>query len=258
VIEPPRIDVLGSRISAVDAGEALRLIGLRLSEGGGGYVCFSNVHTVVTGRRDARMRAITNGSFLSVADGMPVYWVARAQGRLGRVPGPDFMKLALDRHRNRRHFLYGSTPAVLDRLAVKLREAFPGIQICGMLSPPFRTLTSEDTQQHYAAIRAARAELVWVGLGAPKQEQWMADAATALRPAILLGVGAAFDFHSEFVSRAPGFMRAVGLEWLYRLVRQPRRLWRRYLVTNTLFIVYLVRDRLCGRRDGTGTDPGSR
>ena len=244
MIYPQRIDVLGSRISAVDAVQALNLIEKRLDEGGGGYVCFSNVHTVVTGRRDRDFCAITNASFLSLADGKPVHWVARTRGPGGHVPGPDFMMLVLERCRNRRHFLYGSTPAVLDSLAARLREVVPGVNICGVLSPPFRSLTDAEKQEHVAAIRAARSEFVWVGLGAPKQEVWMAEAFEGLRPAVLLGVGAAFDFHSELVSRAPRAMRAMGLEWLYRLSQQPSRLWRRYLVTNTLFIYYLTRDLL--------------
>lgn len=223
----------------------------RLREGLGGYVCFTNVHTTVTGCHNAKFRAITNASFLSVADGKPVYWVARAQRHIGHIPGPDFMKSSLERCRNRRHFLYGSTPAVLDRLVRELHEAIPGLNICGVLSPPFRTLTTEEKRQHYAAIREAESELVWVGLGAPKQEQWMADAFEELRPAILLGVGAAFDFHSGVVGRAPKAFRALGLEWLFRLLSQPRRLWRRYLVSNTLFIVYLARDFLFQRRPGT-------
>jgi N-acetylglucosaminyldiphosphoundecaprenol N-acetyl-beta-D-mannosaminyltransferase len=244
LIEPGRIDVLGSQISAVDSEQALRLIQERLSDGRGGYVCFTNVHTTVTGRRDARLRAATNGSFLSLADGKPVYWLARRRGAAGHIPGPDFMALALDRCRHRRHFFYGSTSAVLDRLTARLREVHPGIDICGVLSPPFRALTAEEKQQHYALIRATRADFVWVGLGAPKQELWMAESFEALRPAILLGVGAAFDFHAEVVSRAPAAWRALGLEWLFRLIHQPRRLWRRYLVTNTHFVAYLLRDTL--------------
>lgn len=241
MMEPGRIDVLGSQISAVDSDEAIRLIVQRLGEGHGGYVCFTNVHTTVTGCRNVKFRAITNASFLSVADGKPIYWIARTQRHVGHIPGPDFMMSSLEQCRHRRHFLYGSTPAVLDRLVRKLREAIPGIEICGVLSPPFRSLTTEEKRQHYAAIRDAKAELVWVGLGAPKQEQWMADAFEELRPAILLGVGAAFDFNSGVVGRAPRAFRKLGLEWLYRLLGQPRRLWRRYLVTNTLFIVYLAR-----------------
>lgn len=255
---PRRIDVLGSRISAVNADEALALIQERLRDGRGGYVCFTNVHTAVVGHQDAKLRAVTNASFLSLADGKPVYWLARSRGAVGHVPGPDFMTLSLQRCQGGRHFFYGSTMEVLDQLVTRLRVDFPGINICGAFSPPFRELTAEEKLQHYSLIRAARPDFIWVGLGAPKQELWMAEAFESLRPAVLLGVGAAFDFHSRVVSRAPGAMRAMGLEWLFRLLRQPRRLWRRYLVTNTLFVVYLARDVLSGvrRRDVVG--PGSR
>ena len=258
MIDPGRVDVLGSRISAVNADEALALIRKRLRDGHGGYVCFTNVHTAVAGRQDASLRAVTNSSFLSVADGKPVYWLARSRGSVGHVPGPDFMALAVERCRSQRHFFYGSTPEVLNRLATRLRDDFPGVNICGLFSPPFRALTDDEKQQHYKLIRDARPEFIWVGLGAPKQELWMAEAFEALRPSVLLGVGAAFDFHAHVVNRAPGAMRAMGLEWLFRLMSQPRRLWRRYLITNTLFLVYLVRDVVSGvrRRDAAG--PGSR
>jgi N-acetylglucosaminyldiphosphoundecaprenol N-acetyl-beta-D-mannosaminyltransferase len=256
--DPGRVDVLGSQISSVNADEALALIQERLRDGRGGYVCFTNVHTAVVGRQDASVRAVTNGSFLSVADGKPVYWLARSRGSVGHVPGPDFMTLALERCRDDRHFFYGSTTEVLDRLATRLRDDFPGLNICGAYSPPFRKLTADEKLQHYNLIRAARPDFVWVGLGAPKQELWMAEAFESLRPSMLLGVGAAFDFHAQVASRAPGAMRAMGLEWLFRLMTQPRRLWRRYLVTNTLFLVYLARDAISGvrRRDTVG--PGSR
>jgi N-acetylglucosaminyldiphosphoundecaprenol N-acetyl-beta-D-mannosaminyltransferase len=258
VFEPGRIDVLGSRISEVNADQALGLIQERVRNGRGGYVCFTNVHTTVTGRRDPDLRAATNSSFLSVADGKPVYWFARSRGSVGHVPGPDFMTLALERCRSHRHFFYGSTSEVLERLVARLREKFPGVNICGVLSPPFRALTDDELQEHYAVIRAAGAELVWVGLGAPKQELWMAAASESLRPAVLLGVGAAFDFHADVVSRAPGAMRALGLEWLFRLISQPRRLWRRYLVTNTLFIVYLARELVSRAQRREAPGPGGR
>lgn len=258
MIEPARIDVLGSRISAVNADEALALIQERLRDGRGGYVCFTNVHTAVTGHQDANLRAVTNSSFLSVADGKPVYWLARARGSAGHVPGPDFMTLALQRCRSHRHFFYGSTPVVLDQLVTRVREEYPGVNICGLLSPPFRALTADEKRQHYTLIRAAKPDLIWVGLGAPKQELWMAEAYESLRPAILLGVGAAFDFHARLVSRAPSAMRAMGLEWLFRLISQPRRLWRRYLVTNTLFLVYLARDTVSGVRRRNALGPGRR
>jgi N-acetylglucosaminyldiphosphoundecaprenol N-acetyl-beta-D-mannosaminyltransferase len=242
VRETWRIDVLGSRISAVDAQEALTLIGQRLDSRQGGYVCFTNVHAVVMGRQDAEFRNITNSSYLSVADGKPVYWVARTKGPVGHVPGPDFMQLVLKRYAGRKHFFYGSADAVLHRLVERLRLEVPGLQVAGSLSPPFRVLSNDEKSAHYDQIRDSGAEIVWVGLGAPKQERWMAEAAASLVPALFFGVGAAFDFHAEMMGRAPAVMRAWGLEWLHRLASEPRRLWRRYLITNSLFIAYLVQD----------------
>jgi N-acetylglucosaminyldiphosphoundecaprenol N-acetyl-beta-D-mannosaminyltransferase len=248
---PSRVNVIGSRVSVCDMETALALIDARLQAGEGGYVCFTNAHTAVLGRRDPAFRAVTNQSFLSVADGMPVYWLGRLKGRpIGHVPGPDFFLRAFERLPDRRHFLYGSTPQTIELLQTRLRAKVPGVQIVGTLAPPFRPLSPDDKAQHYAAIRAAAADFVWVGLGAPKQEQWMAEAAPHLRPSILFGVGAAFDFHAGTIPRAPPVMRALGLEWLSRLSQEPRRLWKRYLISNSLFVAYALRDLL-----GRGSDP---
>ena len=132
-----------------------------------------------------------------------------------------------------------------------MEARFPGLQVCGTLSPPFRPLTAADLELHHAQIRESGAHYVWIGLGAPKQELWMAANAPALRPAVLFGVGAAFEFHSGVTRRAPDAMRRLGLEWLFRLAAEPRRLWKRYLVTNTLFMTYALRDlvaRVFGQR----------
>jgi len=242
-----RVDVLGSQISESDEVKALHLLERQLAGGEGGYVCFTNVLSIITGHQDDAFQRVTNGSFLSLADGKPVYWVARRRGRVGHVPGPDFMKAALERFRSHRHFFYGSTPEVLEALQLRLTEEIPDLNVCGCLSPPFRELTTDELQSHYREIRASGAEFVWVGLGAPKQEVWMATAARELQPSLLFGVGAAFDFHAQVVPRAPERMRTMGLEWLYRLIRQPRRLWRRYLVTNSLFIFLIARQFVCAR-----------
>jgi N-acetylglucosaminyldiphosphoundecaprenol N-acetyl-beta-D-mannosaminyltransferase len=248
-----RFAAIGSEISRVDADGALDRVRQRPGEGAGGYVCFTNVHAAVTGCQEPAFQKVTNGSFLSLADGKPVYWLARLLGdrEVGHVPGPDFMLLALDRLRDRRHFFYGSTTQVLELLKARMEARFPGLQVCGTLSPPFRTLTAADVDLHHAQIRESGAEYVWVGLGAPKQEMWMSANASALRPAVLFGVGAAFEFHSGVTRRAPVAMRRLGLEWLFRLAAEPRRLWKRYLVTNTLFVTYVLRDlasRAIGQR----------
>jgi N-acetylglucosaminyldiphosphoundecaprenol N-acetyl-beta-D-mannosaminyltransferase len=246
---PKRIAVIDSHLSDCDRGTALEILARSVREGRGGYVCFTNVHMAVMGRRDESIRGITNDSLLSMADGKPLYWVGRMKGarRIAHSPGPDVMLETLRRFADRGHFFFGSTPAVLARLEAGLRELVPGIRICGTLSPPFRELNAEEVRAHHALIRASGAEFVWVGLGAPKQEKWMAEAWRELQPAVLLGVGAAFDFYAGTLRRAPRYMRRAGLEWLYRLSQEPRRLWKRYLVTNSLFIRYALTDALRGR-----------
>jgi N-acetylglucosaminyldiphosphoundecaprenol N-acetyl-beta-D-mannosaminyltransferase len=158
------------------------------------------------------------------------------------------MMATLRRFPRRRHFFYGSTPAVLATLQVALLRLIPDLNICGACSPPFRALSEAEQQRDLQSIRESGAEFVWVGLGAPKQERWMAGNWQSLCPAILLGVGAAFDFHAGNVRRAPGVLRVLGLEWLYRLAQEPRRLWKRYLVTNSLFMFYLILDAVTGSR----------
>jgi len=191
---------------------------------------------------------VTNGSFLSVADGKSVYWLGRLKGvsNIGHVPGPDFFISALRKFPQQRHFFYGSTPAVLESLLQSLRKRIPNLNICGSLSPPFRPLTQDEVREGYARIREASPDFIWVGLGAPKQELWMAESWQLLKPAILFGVGAAFDFHAGSVRRAPPALRLVGLEWLYRLVQEPQRLWKRYLISNTLFVYYSFQDAWFG------------
>lgn len=240
-----RAEVLGSRVSLCNASSALDVMENSIDAGSGGYVCFTNAHTVIEGHRDGTFRTITNSSLLSLADGTPVYWVARWQygNAAGHCPGPDFFDYALTNRPRRRHFLYGSSPENLEMLRAKIRERHPYANICGAYSPPFRPLTDEDRAEHVRLIRDSRAEFVWVGLGAPKQERWMAQMAAELKPAVLLGVGAAFDFHSGRIQRAPLLMRQLGLEWLHRLGQEPARLWRRYLVTNTLFFWLLIKEQ---------------
>jgi len=243
-----RVNVIGSQVSVCDAPRALDALGERLEEGAGGYVCFTNAHTAVMGRRDHRYQSIVNNSFLSVADGKPVYWLGRSKGQaLGHLPGPDFLIEALARFPDAGHYFYGSTPEVLRRLTASLCRMVPGLRICGSFSPRFQALASGEKEAHYAMIRESGAKLIWVGLGAPKQERWMAEAWSHLRPGILFGVGAAFDFHAGTMARASPLMRRLGIEWLRRLALEPRRLGGRYLVTNSLFLWYALRDAVAGR-----------
>lgn len=246
---PKDIDVIGSEISGCNLAAAFdRIIGA-IDRREGGYVCFTNVHTAVLGREDVDFREITNSSLLSLADGKPIYWAGRAKGaaQISHMPGPDFMLAAITKFSIRSHYFYGSTPEVLDRLMTALREKVPSINICGAFSPPFRNLSDDEIDRHCDQIRQSGAEFVWVGLGAPRQERWMSAVWRRLTPAVLFGVGAAFDFHAGTVRRAPALVRQCGLEWAYRFAQEPRRLWRRYLVTNSLFLWYCLRDAVSAR-----------
>lgn len=257
---PPRVAVIGCAISACDVATALDVLDESLRARTGGYVCFTNVHTAVMARKDPAFLNIGNRALLSLADGKPIYWLARTRIRgsatVGHVPGPDFLVHALRRFPQHRHFFYGASPAVLALLVSELQRLVPGLNICGSLSPPFRVLTEAEKKHYQGVLLEAAPDFVWVGLGAPKQEQWMAAAWQSLRPCILLGVGAAFDFHAGTVRRAPEVMRRLGLEWSYRLFKEPRRLWKRYMITNSLFLAYVTREWVA-RRFRRPATPGS-
>lgn len=247
---PPqeRFNVIGCDINRTNAGNALEMVLRQVRDGGGGYVCFANVHCAVMARRNPEYRKILNESFMSLPDGKPLYWVARWRGlaEVGHTPGPDFLPflLAIRRDPPLRHFFYGARSEVLSTLVDNVRNRFPTMEIAGAISPPFRDSTEEEVLRELDKIRQARPDVVWVGLGAPKQEQWMARHWRALKPAVLLGVGAAFDFHAGAIKRAPRVLTHLGLEWAFRLACEPGRLWKRYLTANSLFLWYLMKDRL--------------
>jgi N-acetylglucosaminyldiphosphoundecaprenol N-acetyl-beta-D-mannosaminyltransferase len=239
-----RVDVLGVGVSPVSLRSAVSTIMQWLHDGGRHYVCVSNVHTVMACQRDEELRRIHNASGLTTPDGMPLVWCARRAGAddVTRVYGPDLM-LALSAtlaSEGRSVFLYGTTPTTLALLAARLTEKFPGLKIAGSYAPPFRALDVDEDADVCRQIDDSGADVVWVGLGAVKQERWMAEHTRVLHAPVLIGVGAAFDFHAGVVAQAPLWMQRRGLEWIYRLVREPRRLWRRYLSTIPWFMVKIV------------------
>lgn len=242
--------VLGVSIDALDWPTAIeRLLGWARARASR-YVAICNVHVVVTASRDAAYREVIDGADMATPDGAPVAWVLRRTGFVGqlRISGPDLMWALLDRSalEGLPVYCYGGTQATLDAMVLRLHSAFPGLVVAGTESPPFRSLTSEEDEAVVARINASGAGLVFVGLGCPKQERWMADHRGRVN-AVMIGVGAAFDFHAGTVKRAPEWMREHGLEWMHRLGSEPRRLWRRYLVTNTLFLLGAARQLLLGR-----------
>ncbi len=246
-----RFDVLGVNISDIDRERALISVTKRCQDKGGGYVCFCNVHTTVMARRDSKYRNILNNAFLCSPDGKPIYWVGRLKNNkeVRQVTGPDFFEdcFAASEGLGLKHYLYGGKPEVLECLVQKLRKRYPKAVLAGWESPPFRPLSADEEHEMLERIQQIKPDLIWVGLGAPKQELWMSRHAENLQPAVLLGVGAAFDFHAGVISRAPAWMRYIGLEWFHRLMQEPRRLLRRYVVTNTLFLWYVFVDSITRR-----------
>lgn len=238
--------VLGAQIDALSWDAAMaRLLGWAQAHESR-YVTICNVHVVVSASRDAAYRDIINGSDMATPDGAPVAWMLRRQGFAGqrRISGPDLMWALCERAaaESLPVYCYGSTEATLGLLEERMGAAFPGLRVM-MESPPFRALSPEEDAAAVDRINTSGAGIVFVGLGCPKQERWMAEHRGKVN-AVMIGVGAAFDFHAGTVQRAPAWMRDNGLEWLHRLLSEPGRLWKRYLVTNTLFILGAARQLL--------------
>ncbi|MET8801331.1 WecB/TagA/CpsF family glycosyltransferase [Streptomyces sp. NPDC004546] len=240
----PRVDVLGVGISAVDPHMTLEEITRWIETGKREYVCVTGVHGVMESQRDPALRRAYNASGLAVPDGMPMVWAGHRAGAhwMRRVYGPDLMLSVLGRAAERgwSSFLYGGAQGVPELLGEQLVARFPGLKIAGAYSPPFRPLTADESDAVVETINASGADLVWVGIGAPKQEAWMAAHRGRLDARVLIGVGAAFDFHAGLKPQAPGWMRQCGLEWAYRLAKEPRRLWRRYLRNNPAYLARIA------------------
>jgi N-acetylglucosaminyldiphosphoundecaprenol N-acetyl-beta-D-mannosaminyltransferase len=236
-----RANLLGVGIHAIDLPMAASLIERAVREGTKGYVCVTGVHGVMEAQRDSQFREVLSRAFLVVPDGVPTVWVGRWQGNVGmkRVYGPDLMLEVCRRSvdTNIRHFLYGGNPGVADQLAERLRQMFPGIQIVGTFTPPFRPLTTSERSSLASLMEATLPDIVWVGLSTPKQEKFMAEMLPSLPCRIMVGVGAAFVIHTGHVKDAPEWIKHAGIQWAHRLYQEPRRLWRRYLVNNSRFVV---------------------
>ena len=242
--------LLGTHIDAIAWPQALVQIEQWARARNSSYVCICNVHVLMSAARDRNFRSIINDADLATPDGMPLAWSLRARGfaQQERINGPDLMWKYCERaaENGSRIYLYGSTPLTLQRLSARLRKAFPALKIAGMCSPPFRALTPEEDAKFVSDINRSGAGVVFVGLGCPKQELWMAAHRGAIN-AVMIGVGAAFDYHAGTLRRAPLWMQRRGLEWLHRLASDPRRLWRRYLITNTLFVLRVGVPLVCNK-----------
>jgi len=260
-LRAPRTDVLGVGVSIVNMDDAIRLSESVIRSRDRGYVCVTDVHGIIEAQSDTAFREILNRSIMTTPDGMPLVWVGRIQGhdRIRRVYGPDFL-LEMCRVSVKceyRHFFFGGKPGVANRLALELSKKFPGLQVVGTYAPPFRPLNPSEEQELEAIVAQAKPDVFWVGLGSPKQEQFMAQYCGRLEAKLMVGVGAAFDIHSGNVKEAPPWLKATGLQWLHRLIQEPRRLWRRYLNCVPNFIWMIGLQFLGVRRPSLGPElPG--
>lgn len=252
----PTYYVLGTRLYALQIPELISAVEdwIRLRQPARA-VFFANAHVVSEGLRDCAFRAVLEGADVIVPDGSPLIWIGRRKGfdLPRRVYGPDFLlEFCRDTYsRGHAHFFYGGAPGVAESLAERLQSEFPGLKIAGTFSPPFRKLTPEEDQTILSMINHSGADLLWVGLGAPKQENWIHQHKQSLRVPAILAVGQAFDIHSGRRRPVPRVLAASGLEWLYRLVLEPRRLWRRYLIGNAVFLGALAKEALFARNTVT-------
>lgn len=245
----PHTDVLGVKISAVNMSLAVSRIGHWIADRQPSYVCITGVHGVMESQEDPHLKAIHNAAGMVTPDGMPMVWLSRLAGHrhVSRVYGPDLMlavcQASLEPENRWRHFFYGGAEGVAEKLAARLSERFSGLQVAGTYCPPFRPLTPAEDAAVCEQINASGADIVWVGLSTPKQEKWMAGHLQRLGSSVMIGVGAAFDFHAGLKRQAPKWMQRSGLEWLFRMVSEPRRLGKRYLVNNPRFVAALIRSR---------------
>jgi N-acetylglucosaminyldiphosphoundecaprenol N-acetyl-beta-D-mannosaminyltransferase len=239
-MEVPRFNVLGVAVSGMDLGVATGVMLDAIRDRQKGYICVTGVHGITEAQDDPGFRRILNESFLTTTDGMPLVWLGRLYlgNQVGRVYGPDLMLSVFEATQTKpcRHFFYGGAPGVAEQLKSSLEERFPGVTVCGTYTPPFRPLEPVEEEELIEIVRIHRPDIIWVGLSTPKQERFMAAYLPKFHTSLMVGVGAAFDFHSGRVRQAPRWIQRSGFEWLYRMLVDPKRLARRYLVNNPLFL----------------------
>jgi N-acetylglucosaminyldiphosphoundecaprenol N-acetyl-beta-D-mannosaminyltransferase len=252
-------DILGVRVSAINMSGAVDMANRWIATGQSGYVCVTGVHGVIEAQKDPELREILNHAVMNTPDGMPMSWIGRLQGLddMDRVFGPDFMSemCRLSPELCYRHFLYGGQTGVAQKLKEALERKFPGLQIVGTYTPPFRTLNAEEDDELLKQVHASSPHILWVGLSTPKQERFMAQYVDRLQVPLLVGVGAAFDYHTGRIRDCSPWIKRAGLQWLHRLLQDPRRLWRRYLSNNPAFVwkitLQLLKQRRCPRVSDT-------
>lgn len=240
--------VLGVRVDAIQIPDAVKRLEKWIEQRNGcHYVAVTGMHGVMESLHDPEFREVLNSADLVVPDGMPLVWLGRLNGHelARRVYGPELMMAFCDDvGRGCRHFFYGGKPGVAEKLASILINRFPGFCVAGIYAPPFRALTAEENEDVMRKIEEAAPDVLWIGLSTPKQERWMHEHRDRLRVPVLVGVGAAFDIHTGELRQAPRWMRENGLEWLFRLSVEPRRLWHRYIVYGSQFVFWVAVEQL--------------
>lgn len=239
-------EILKTNINVTNMSETIKYIGGHLDDLRGKYICVSNVHTTVMSYENEEYRKIQNSAAMALPDGAPLSSYSRRRGykQAQRVTGPDLMLelFAVSREKGYRHYFYGATEETLQSMRKVIERDYPGMEIAGMYAPPFRTLTPQEDAEIIEKINNSRPDFIWIGLGAPKQEEWMYQHMGQLQ-GVLIGVGAGFDYLAGYIKRAPHWMQKMSLEWLYRLLQDPRRLWRRYFTSNVKFICLTRMDK---------------
>ena len=247
-VGPRRVNILGVGVSAINMPQALTAIEGWIAQRQSRYVCVTGVHGIVESQGNNSLRRVHNAAGLVTPDGMPLVWLARLHGleHVRRVYGPDLMLALCHRSISKgyRHFLYGGAEGVPDRLANRLKRRYPGLRIVGSYSPPFRSLTDEEDEQIVQAINEANPDVVWIGLSTPKQERWMAEHIGRLTAPVLVGVGAAFDFHSGNRPWAPAIVRRLGLEWAFRMLTGGRKTLVRNIKCVSKVAAYILADTI--------------
>lgn len=237
-----KVNILGVDVCSIDMQTALHQIDQWVQNNEKQYVCVTGVHGIIESQRDADLLAIHNKAGMVTPDGMPLVWINKLYGKkhVSRVYGPDLMLAICGVQSSYRHFFYGGNEGVAELLREKMLLQFPHLKVVGTFCPPFRPLTAEEKIHIITTINEANPDIVWVGLSTPKQEKWMAEHLHQLNAKVLIGVGAAFDFHTGTKPQAPKWMQCSGLEWFFRVLTEPKRLWKRYLISNSLFIFFIV------------------
>lgn len=236
--------ILGVNIAVTNMAQTVQYIENNLEKLRGKYICVSNVHTTVMAHDNPAYRNVQNSAAIALPDGKPLSVVSRKRGytEAERVTGPDLMGELFARENGLKHFFYGDKEETLQILQQKLKEKYPDIQIAGMISPPFRSLSQEEEKAYIQQINDSGADIIWIGLGAPKQENWMYEHQGMLH-GVMIGVGAGFSYHAGLIKRAPEWMQKMSLEWLYRLMQDPVRLFKRYFTTNLKFLLLEAKDK---------------